>query len=42
MNPEEVKRLKSKYFSTFKLLKKKKMPVKHARVGDSRVEYFRI
>ena len=42
MNPEEAQKLKSKYWSTFKLLKKKNMPIKSARVEDQRIEFFRI
>lgn len=37
MNPEEAKKIKAKYLSTFKLLKKKKLPLKYARVGDQRI-----
>lgn len=39
---EETERLKTKYFPVYKLLKKKKLKFKHARVGDSPVEYCRI
>lgn len=39
---EERERLKSKYFPVYKLLKKKKLKFKHARVGDFPVEYCRI
>lgn len=42
MNPEECEKLKSKYLPVFKFLRKKKLPIKYARVGDQRVEYFRV
>jgi hypothetical protein len=39
---EERARLKEKYFPTYKLLKKKGLKLKHARLGDMPVEYCRI
>ena len=41
MTEEQVKALRGKYLSTIKFLKKK-LPLKYARVGDQRVEYFRL
>ena len=39
---EEQARLREKYMPCYKLLKKKGLKFKHARVGDMNVEYCRV